>query len=187
MIFFLLVQNCNWTSVLLLCCFCAASVLLLCCFFWAVLLLFWLCWFAGPGAAVLGLCWGCDGARSPFLAVSAVHQFCTARFSHFFFTPYNFLPKATPWTARPSMRAGKKYDLTFMHSTARSFWGKATPDCSFSHQSITKIFDPTVIPNERARFFGIRARPRDPTQSVSSMRPLSPHSMMKKKSFGNGK
>ena len=133
------------------------------------------------------VCWGCDGATSPFLAVSAVHLICTARFSHFFFTPYNFLPKATPWTARPSMRAGKKYDLTFMHSTARSFWGKATPDCSFSHQSITKIFDPTVIPNERARFFGIRARPRDPTQSVSSMRPLSPHSMMKKKSFGNGK
>ena len=79
------------------------------------------------------------------------------------------------------MRAGKKYILTFMHSTARSFSRKATPECSFSHQAVTQFFDPTVICNERARFFGIRARPRDQTQSVSSMRPLSPHSMMKKK------
>ena len=54
---------------------------------------------SGPGPRFLQ--WkprllGRDGAMSPFLVVSAVHLICTARFSHFLFTPYNFLPKATP-------------------------------------------------------------------------------------------
>ena len=49
-----------------------------------------------------------------------------------------------------------------------------TPDAT--HQKLL-----TVICNGRARFFGFRTRPREQSQSVSSIQPLSPNSMIKKK------
>ena len=105
--------------------------------------------------------------------------FWMVRFCHYFLGRCRFSFKAPAGTAGqfPHPEKGKNQISSLSaHSAAEAKLLRVVPFCTGPYLN---FLDPTVIRNERARFFGICARPRDQTQSVSSMRPLSPHSMIK--------
>ena len=103
------------------------------------------------------------------------------RFSHYFFWRCKFSCKAPAGTAGEFPHPEKGKNQISSLSALRAVEAKLLRVVPFCTGPYFNFFDPTVIRNERALFFGICARPRDQTQSVSSMRPLSPHSLIKEK------
>ena len=117
----------------------------------------------------------------PFSDCSANRIFWMVRFCHYFFGRCKFSCRAPAGTAGqfPHPEKGKNQISSLSaHSAAEAKLLRVVPFCTGPYLN---FLDPTVIRNERARFFGFRARPRDQTQSVSRMRPLPPHSMIKEK------
>ena len=107
--------------------------------------------------------------------------FWMVRFCHYFFGQCKFSCKAPAGTAGEFPHPEKGKNQIQSLSALRVAEAKLFRVLPFCTGPYLNFSDPTVIRNERARFFGICARPRDQTQSVSSMRPLSPHSMIKEK------
>ena len=110
----------------------------------------------------------------PFSDCSANRIFWMVRFCHYFLGRCKFSCKAPAGAAGqfPHPEKGKNQIPSLSaHSAAEAKLLWVVPFCTGPYLN---FLDPTVIRNERARFFSFRSRPHTFSQSASGTHPLFP-------------